>query len=30
MFIGRIKSDAIDINSFNEDIIENFLEDKAR
>ena len=30
MFIGRIKSDAIDINSFKEDIIENFLEDKAR
>ena len=29
MFIGRIKSDAIDINSFKEDIIENFLEDKA-
>ena len=30
MFIGRIKSDAIDINSFEEDIIENFLEDNAR
>ena len=30
MCIGRIKSDAIDINSFKEDIIENFLEDKAR
>ena len=30
MFIGRIKSDAIDINSFKEDIIENFTEDKAR
>lgn len=30
MFIGRIKSDAIDINSFEEDIIENFTEDKAR
>ena len=30
MFIGRIKSNAIDINSFKEDIIENFLEDKAR
>ena len=30
MFIGRIKSDAIDINSFKEDIIENFLEDNAR
>lgn len=30
MFIGRIKSDAIDINSFKEDIIENFLEDKVR
>lgn len=30
MFIGRIKSDAIDMNSFKEDIIENFLEDKAR
>ena len=30
MFIGIIKSDAIDINSFKEDIIENFLEDKAR
>lgn len=30
MFIKRIKSDAIDINSFKEDIIENFLEDKAR
>lgn len=29
MCIGRIKSDAIDINSFKEDIIENFLEDKA-
>ena len=26
MFIGRIKSNAIDINSFKEDIIENFLE----
>ena len=30
MFIGRVKSDAIDINSFEEDIIENFLEDNAR
>lgn len=30
MCIGRIKSDAIDINSFKEYIIENFLEDKAR
>lgn len=30
MCIGRIKSDAIDINYFKEDIIENFLEDKAR
>lgn len=30
MYIERIKSDAIDINSFKEDIIENFLEDKAR
>ena len=30
MFIGRIKSDAIDINSFGEDIIENFTQDNAR
>ena len=30
MFIGRIKSDAIDINSFEEDIIENFTQDNAR
>ncbi|TKZ35449.1 motility associated factor glycosyltransferase family protein [Brachyspira catarrhinii] len=30
MFIRRIKSDAIDINSFEEDIIENFTEDNAR
>ena len=30
MFIGRIKSDAINIDSFEEDIIENFTEDNAR
>ena len=30
MFIRRIKSDAIDIDSFEEDIIENFLENNAR
>ena len=30
MFIGRIKSDAVEIDSFKEDIIENFLEDKAK
>ena len=30
MFIGRIKSDAVEIDYFKEDIIENFLEDKAR
>ena len=29
MFIGRIKSDAINIDSFEEDIIENFLENNA-
>lgn len=30
MSIGRIKSDAINIDSFEEDIIENFLENNAR
>ena len=30
MFIRRIKSDAINIDSFEEDIIENFLENNAR
>lgn len=30
MFIKRIKSDAIDINSFEEDIIENFFEEDIR
>ena len=30
MSIGRIKSDAINIDSFEEDIIENFLENNAK